>query len=180
MYSSRCLLPVLVVLVTILATSGSGEEMVLGQALKPGLGQQIMNHSGSIVSPDGSGLPVGRGSVSEGKSIYAAKCAACHGVDGRQPGNQLAGGLGSLSTSRPLKTVGSFWPYATTLYDYISRAMPYDQEKSLSADETYAVTAFVLKLNGILGDEVFLDELSLPGVKMPNREGFIELAGPLR
>lgn len=157
------------------STPGLGQETTLGHMLKPGLGQPVLNFTGSIVSTDGSGLPVGSGSVAEGKSVYGKHCAACHGFDGQLPGNQIAGGVGSLATDSPLKTVGSFWPYATTLYDYIARAMPYDQEKILSADETYAVTAYVLNLNSILDDEATLDKITLPQVKMPNRDGFIEL-----
>ena len=157
------------------STPGLEEESSLGHMLKPDLGQAVIGYPVSIISPDGSGLPPGSGTVAEGKSVYAQHCAACHGVDGRQPGNQLAGGIGSLASSRPLKTVGSFWPYATTLYDYIARAMPYNQEKMLSADDTYAVTAYVLRLNSILDDGAMLDEITLPRVKMPNQDGFVEL-----
>jgi mono/diheme cytochrome c family protein len=143
--------------------------------MRPSLGQVAMDYEGSIVSPDGSGLPVGSGSVSDGKAIFETKCLACHGPAGGQPGNQIAGGIGSLPTMRPLKTVGSFWPYATTLYDYVARAMPYNQEKSLSPDEVYAVTAYVLNLSGIVGESDVLDQQSLVEVEMPNRDGFIEL-----
>jgi len=147
----------------------------LSSELLPALGVVITDASPSIVSPDGSGLPKGSGSVFAGEQLYKVKCAACHGIDGRQKGNQLVGGRGSLATQRPMKTVGSFWPYATTLYDYIARAMPYDQQKSLSADEVYALTAYVLKLNDILQHSDSLDQDSLPLVEMPNRNGFVEL-----
>ncbi len=146
----------------------------LGHKLKPGLGKpapvQVM-----VISPDGSGLPGGSGSVAAGKILYNLKCATCHGEDGTQAGNQLVGGMGSLAGDRPLRTVGSFWPYATTLFDYIARSMPYNEQRTLSADEVYAVSAYVLKLNGILSDDAILNEKTLPKVKMPNREGFIEL-----
>ncbi len=177
MFLSRGTALVLATLSLLLANSMSGldEETTLGHMLKPGLGRPVTNFTGSIVSADGSGLPAGSGTVVEGKSVYGKHCAACHGIDGQLPGNQLAGGIGSLATGRPLKTVGSYWPYATTLFDYIARAMPYDQEKMLSADETYAVTAYVLRLNSILDDEARLDEITLPQIKMPNRDGFIEL-----
>jgi len=177
MFSFRGIALILVNLLFLSANSASGldEETTLGHILKPGLGQPVINFAGSIVSADGSGLPVGSGTVVEGKSVYGKHCAACHGIDGQLPGNQLAGGIGSLATGRPLKTVGSYWPYATTLFDYIARAMPYNQEKMLSADETYAVTAYVLALNSILDDEAVLDEITLPQVKMPNQDGFIEL-----
>ena len=143
MFLSRGTKLILATLSFLLANSVSGleEETTLGHMLKPGLGQPVTNFTGSIVSADGSGLPAGSGTVVEGKSVYGKHCAACHGIDGQLPGNQLAGGIGSLATGRPLKTVGSYWPYATTLFDNIARAMPYDQEKMLSADETYAVTA---------------------------------------
>jgi len=146
----------------------------LNHHLKPALGQAATINQ-TIVSPDGSGLPGGRGTVFEGKLLYDTKCASCHGIDGKQPGNQLAGGIGSITTERPLKTVGSYWPYATTLYDYIARAMPYNEQKSLSANEVYAITAYVLRLNGILDDDAFLDRENLPKLAMPNREGFVEL-----
>lgn len=153
--------------------AAAGEQ--LSHALKPDLGSRISTVVPSIVSPDGSGLPQGSGSVLAGEQLYKLKCASCHGIEGKQPGNLLAGGLGSLASERPVKTVGSFWPYATTLYDYIARAMPYDQEKSLSVDEVYAITAYVLKLNGILTHRDTLDENSLLLVEMPNRKGFVEL-----
>jgi cytochrome c len=126
------------------------------------------------VRPDGKGLPEGSGMVAQGKSVYTDNCAACHGVNG-QGGikDRLAGGQGSLATDHPVKTIGSFWPYATTLFDYIRRAMPYQAPDSLSVDDTYAVTAYLLNLNGILPDDAKLDQVSLPKVQMPNRDGFI-------
>ncbi len=145
-----------------------------GHNLKPQLGMPA-SVSVEVASPDGSGLPQGSGTVAAGKRLYDSRCAACHGTDGQQPGNQLVGGIGSLATNSPFKTVGSFWPYATTLFDYIARSMPYDEQKSLTADETYAVTAYVLNLNGILDEAAILHERNLPGVKMPNRAGFVEL-----
>lgn len=141
----------------------------------PALGTPAPADYESVVSADGSGLPPGRGSVAEGRVLFAARCASCHGADGRMPGNALAGGRGTLATAHPVKTVGSYWPYATTLYDYIARAMPYGAEKSLDADQVYAVTAFVLALNGIVDDAAVLDARSLTAVRMPNRDGFVEL-----
>ena len=162
-------------LLLFLSAHAEDESAGLSTALSPELGVVITDVSPSIVSPDGSGLPQGSGSVFTGEQLYKVKCAACHGIDGRQSGNQLVGGRGSLSSAQPMKTVGSFWPYATTLYDYIARAMPYDQQKTLSVGEVYAVTAYVLKLNGILGHGDTLNQDSLPKVKMPNQDGFIEL-----
>lgn len=126
------------------------------------------------VRPDGKGLPAGGGTVDRGQSVFAENCAACHGENG-QGGikDRLVGGQGTLATDMPVKTVGSFWPYATTLFDYIHRAMPYQDPGSLSVDDTYAVSAYILSLNGILPANGRLDKESLPKVRMPNRDGFI-------
>ena len=126
------------------------------------------------ILPDGRGLPPGSGTAERGRDLYARRCAACHGASGKEgPADILVGGNGSLATPRPLKTVGSFWPYATTLWDYINRSMPYDRPGTLTADEVYAVTAFVLHLNGIVGAGETLTQETLPRVRMPNRDGFI-------
>jgi S-disulfanyl-L-cysteine oxidoreductase SoxD len=126
------------------------------------------------VRPDGKGLPAGSGTVAHGKSVFEENCAACHGTGG-QGGikDRLVGGQGTLASDQPIKTVGSFWPYATTLFDYIHRAMPYQAPGSLSVDDTYAVAAYILSLNGILPADGKLDQETLPKVKMPNRDGFI-------
>lgn len=125
------------------------------------------------VRPDGQGLPPGHGNVRDGAALYAARCAGCHGARGEGAAAEaLAGGQGSLASAKPLRTVGSYWPYATTLFDYVRRAMPFDAPQSLSADETYAVSAYVLHLNGLLPEEAILDAASLPKVAMPNRDGF--------
>jgi cytochrome c len=126
------------------------------------------------VSPDGRGLPAGSGTVAAGRQVFAAKCAMCHGQSGEGGiGDPLVGGAGSLSSLKPKKTVGSYWPYATTLFDYIRRAMPYNAPQSLSANEVYAVSAWLLYMNGIVPEHATLDAKSLPRVKMPNRNGFI-------
>lgn len=126
------------------------------------------------VRPDGKGLPEGSGTVAHGKSIYEDHCAACHGPDGKGGvKDRLAGGQGTLTSEKPIKTVGSYWPYATTLFDYIRRAMPYQAPGSLSIDETYSVTAYILGLNGILPEDGTLDKTNLPKIEMPNRDGFI-------
>jgi len=128
------------------------------------------------VTPDGAGLPAGHGSVREGARIYALACASCHGANGGggavERGPPLAGGRGSLATAHPDKTVGSYWPYATTLFDYIRRAMPYNAPESLTADEVYAVSAYVLYLNGIVAEGAQLDADTLAKIRMPNRLGF--------
>ncbi|MDG1205350.1 MAG: cytochrome c [Pseudomonadales bacterium] len=147
----------------------------LNHSLTPRLGERVTAYVSSIVSPDGSGLPNGSGSVTEGKLVYNAKCAACHGVDGKMQSNQIVGGIGSLASERPVVTVGSYWPYATTLFDYIARAMPYGQAKTLSANEVYATTAYVLFLNGIVSEQTRFDATTLLTVDMPNQDGFVEL-----
>jgi len=131
------------------------------------------------VSPSGAGLPPGRGDVKEGEAIYAAKCAACHGLHGEgKPMPRLAGGLGTLRDKKPVKTVGSYWPYATTLFDYVRRAMPLDAPQSLTPDEVYAVSAYVLFLNGIVPQDATLDADTLAKIKMPNRDGFVSAYRP--
>jgi cytochrome c len=127
------------------------------------------------IAPDGVGLPPGRGTATQGEAIFAAKCQACHGEKGAgKPNDTLVGGMGSLAPDQvPLKTVGSFWPYATTLFDYVRRAMPFQESQSLTSDELYAVSAYILNLNGIVGANDVIDAQSLPKVRMPNRDGFI-------
>jgi cytochrome c len=129
------------------------------------------------IGPDGAGLPPGRGTAIEGEAIYVAKCQACHGEKGTKPSDALAGalvgGMGTLAPDKtPIKTVGSFWPYATTLFDYVRRAMPFQESKSLTTDELYAVSAYILNLNAIVGSNDVIDSQSLPKVRMPNRDGF--------
>ncbi len=133
------------------------------------------------VLPNGAGLPVGHGDAAQGKIIYEQKCKECHGEHGEgQPGKYpaLAGGVGNLTSLKPVKTVGSYWPYATTLFDYVRRAMPYDHPRSLSVDEVYSAAAYVLFLSGIVTETQELNEKTLPQVKMPNRDGFVPDARP--
>jgi S-disulfanyl-L-cysteine oxidoreductase SoxD len=126
------------------------------------------------IPPDGSGLPPGGGTATEGGTVYNAKCASCHGANGTGgPADPLVGGIGTLVSQKPVKTIGSYWPYATTLFDYIRRAMPYDRPRSLSNDDVYAVSAYLLSLNGIIDQKARMDAHTLPKVHMPNREGFV-------
>ncbi|MEO8019387.1 MAG: cytochrome c [Pseudomonadota bacterium] len=126
------------------------------------------------VHPDGTGLPPGRGSAQEGAVLFAAQCSACHGDhgEGRADFPALVGGRGSLAEDKPVLTVGSYWPYATTLFDYIRRAMPYQGSGDLSANEIYALTAWILAENRIVKPSLVLTEQTLPKVRMPNRDGF--------
>jgi cytochrome c len=125
-------------------------------------------------SPSGAGLPPGQGDVRQGETIFAAKCASCHGVHGEgKPMDRLVGGIGTLRDKKPEKTVGSFLPYATTLFDFVRRAMPLNAPQSLTPDEVYAVSAYVLFLNGIVPRDTSLNADNLADVKMPNRDGFV-------
>src|SRR5215469_2124850 len=127
------------------------------------------------IGPDGTGLPPGSGTVKQGEAVFATKCQACHGEKGAgTPNDRLVGGQGSLPGDKPpVKTIGSYWPYATTLFDYIRRAMPFNEYKSLTKDEQYRVDAYVLNLNGVIPESETMNAQSLPKVTMPNREGFV-------
>lgn len=134
------------------------------------------------VNPLGEGLPPGSGTAKEGANIYAQRCTECHGQSGtasetsanaRRAAPALVGGQGTLNTPNPVRTIGSFWPFATTVWDYINRTMPLFGEGSLSADEVYAVTAFLLFRNGIIQESDVMDSRTLPKVRMPNRDGFV-------
>ena len=124
---------------------------------------------------DGAGLPAGNGTVHRGADVYAEQCAACHGTFGEGEGRfpKLVGGAGTLRHDRPELTVGSYWPFAPTLWDYINRAMPMPAPHTLSADDVYALTAYILNLNDIVPGEFVADRESLPKVKMPNRDNFL-------
>jgi S-disulfanyl-L-cysteine oxidoreductase SoxD len=155
----------------LLTTGAQGEGPGLGRPVTP---EETAPWDISI-GPDGIGLPAGRGSAKEGAVVFAEKCAGCHGEKGAgKPNDALVGGIGSLVGDQPpVKTVGSFWPYATTLFDYVRRAMPLSASKSLGDDEVYALCAYILQLNGIVGENHVMDARSLPQVPMPNRDGFV-------
>ena len=130
------------------------------------------------VGPDGKGLPAGHGTAKEGATIFAAKCAVCHGpnAEGGKIGPRLMGTKAdteSLTTLRPVRTAGGYWPFATTVWDYINRGMPRNQGGTLSANEVYSLTAFILSKSGIIQEGDVMDEKTLPKVQMPNRNGFI-------
>jgi cytochrome c len=126
------------------------------------------------VDREGHNLPPGSGTVSHGHEVFDEQCAACHGSNGEGGvGDRLVGGQGTLGTPKPVRTVGSYWPYATTLFDYIRRAMPQNAPQSLSNDEVYAVSAYILNLNGLLPADATLDARTLGAIKMPNRGMFV-------
>ena len=127
--------------------------------------------------PDGRGLPAGSGTAAKGKVVYEERCAACHGenLEGVKGtgGAALIGGRGTIGTPKTKKTVESYWPYASTLFDYVRRAMPFKEPGSLTPDEIYAVSAFILAKSNIIGEDAVMDAKSLPKVDMPNKDGFI-------
>ena len=132
------------------------------------------------VRPDGLGLPTGNGTATEGEEIYLERCAHCHGEFGEGAGRYpvLMGGAGSLESDDPVKTIGSYWPYTSTLFDYINRAMPFGDAQSLSPDEVYAVTAYVLFLNDLIEDDQPLNQDNLALVELPNQSGFVDDTRP--
>jgi len=160
-----------VALTLALASGAFAQSPNLGKPISP---EDLATWDISI-GPDGAGLPPGSGTPKQGEEVFNTKCQACHGAKGAgQPNDRLVGGMGTLAGDKPaVKTVGSYWPYATTLFDYVRRAMPYVDSKSLSNDEVYAVAAYILSLNGVIGDTETMNAQTLPHVKMPNRDGFI-------
>jgi len=147
----------------------------------PGFGQPITPADLApwdiSIGPDGVGLPAGSGTPAQGAMVFAAKCAVCHGAKGEGgAGPRLVGGQGTLAAPAiPVQTVGSYWPYATTVFDYVRRTMPWNQPKTLTNDEVYAVTAYILNINGIVKDGEAMNKDTLAKVRMPNRDGFSEL-----
>ena len=127
------------------------------------------------VRPDGVGAPIGSGTAFDGEEVFAEQCASCHGDFGegvdRWP--ELVGGEGTLNTHDPLKTTGSYWPYASTMFDYIYRAMPFGVSQSLSYDETYQIVAYLLYMNDIIDDDFVLSDQNIGLIKMPNQDGFL-------
>ena len=163
----------------VLVAVTTGFSVAMAQAPRYNLGRpataEELKKRDISVAPDGTGLPPGRGTIAQGREIYNSLCASCHGERGQGVGNYpaLVGGQGTLATKNPVLTVGSYWPYATTVWDYIHRAMPYQRPGKLTPNETYAVTGFILYLNGLVDEKMEVTEKSLPQVKMPNRNGFV-------
>ena len=149
------------------------------EAQTPALGTPVnasqLSEFDLIIEPDGTGLPAGQGNAAQGETVFRTRCQSCHAANGE--GNSSATVLvgGSMqSEGPPLRTVGSYWPYATTVFDFIRRAMPADAPKSLTDNEVYQVTAYVLFLNGIVERDEVLNAQSLPAIDMPNQDGFID------
>ena len=185
MSSARSVVALLALLLLIVLIASNGRRLWGGPELPNDLQPSLVPTLGKVVEaesaiglsltvfPDGMGLPTGSGTAREGAAVYTQHCQACHGVRGTQGINdRLVGGIGSLATGAPIRTVGSYWPYATTLFDYIRRAMPYPTPGVLSNAQLYAVTAYLLYENGIVGQDQRLDAAGLPAIAMPNRDGF--------
>ncbi len=132
------------------------------------------------VRPDGMGLPPGQGSVEDGEAIFSERCAACHGdfAEGVDRWPVLSGGFETLRSDRPVKTIGSYWPYLSTVWDYVNRTMPFGDAQSMTPDEVYAVTAFLLYANDLVDDEFVLSQENFTDVRLPNENGFIEDSRP--
>lgn len=170
--------PILAVMGAMLLAGAALTSAALAAAPTPNLGKPADPAAVAAIDisipPDGKGLPAGSGTVEQGAAIFAAKCQACHGANGAGgPNDRLTGGVGSLASPKPIKTVASYWPYATTVFDYIRRAMPITAPQSLTNDEAYALTAYLLSVDGIVAKDARLDAQTLPKVQMPNRSGFI-------
>ena len=160
------------------SSAQGGDQGPLGIG-RPPTAQELARYAAFSVRPDGRGLPAGRGTAIEGKGVYAAKCASCHGPTGREGGMTGNRVTPPLVDRRPFNvgstnaTVGNYWPYSTTIWDYTHRAMPFDRPGTLSNDEIYAVTAYLLYANGLVGERDVVDAHSLPKVRMPNRDAFV-------
>jgi cytochrome c5 len=155
-----------------ISVHAQGKSAALGRTPSP---EEIRQRDITVL-PNGDGLPDGKGTAAEGEAVYREKCASCHGPNGEgnlPAGPRLVGGTGTLASDNPVKTVGSYWPYATTVWDYIHRAMPQNEPGSISVDDTYAVTAFLLYRNNIIQRDDVMSKQTLPKVRMPNRAGFI-------
>lgn len=163
----------IVLVAALLEVSSMGSTMAADAGLGRVATQDEVTGWSIDVFPDGEGLPPGVSTVAAGKEVYMNNCAACHGerLEGGA-GPALAGGKGSLSTAKPFKTVGSYWPYSSTLFDYIRRAMPFSAPQSLTNDEVYGVSGYILHVNGLMAGDGVVDAKSLIAVEMPNRDAF--------
>lgn len=160
--------------VALLVFSGLS-SLLQAQSLGTAISEAQLQGFDLIAAPDGSGYPDGSGTAAQGKAIFETRCVACHGMTGEGTSalTRLVGGS-MQSAEKPIRTVGSYWPHASTLFDYVQRAMPADAPKSLSSSEVYQVIAYVLFLNGIVDEILVLNKESIMGIAMPNKEGFID------
>lgn len=181
MFTKRCS-PSLLVLLMVPAACVAAHAQTPTYGLGRTPGEEEIRAWDITISPQGKGLPHGSGTAKEGAKVYAQRCAECHGADatgeatqpqGRRRAPALVGGKDTLSTAKPLRTIESFYPYATIVWDYINRAMPLLNEGSLGANEVYAVTAYLLYRSGIIQEDAVLDSETLPKIQMPNRDGFV-------
>ncbi len=163
------------ILAAVLAVAAPGMGPQLGRPVPP----ETISALDLTVMPDGAGLPLGRGSVARGAVVYAERCEACHGARGEGGVEmtpvppRLTGGVGSLAGPAPVRTVASYWPHAPGLFDYVRRSMPPEEPGALSDDDTYAVVAYLLSIDGIVGPKATVDARTLPRVRMPNAHGFV-------
>lgn len=163
----------------LLAVPASAAEPSPAPRLGAAVAPEIVKRWATTVYPDGRGLPAGKGTAAQGKAVYTARCISCHGPDGRgETAEELVGRDLPLTDPDTAQTIGSYWPYATSLFDYTRRAMPMEKPGSLTADEVYAVSAYLLHLNGIIGPDDEMNAVSLPQVRMPNRGGFVPIDAP--
>ena len=171
--STRKLVPPLAAFAAVAATFPSGADETQYGFAEPASAADIALAYLSI-QPDGANLPEGSGTAADGEPIYQRHCASCHGANGEGGlANRLVGGRGTLADDEPVRTLGSFWPVATTVFNYTRRAMPYLEPMSLSNDDYYALTAWMLNKNDIIAADTVIDKESLPKVAMPNRDGFV-------
>jgi cytochrome c len=170
----RCCSALLAILIAAIVwrTDVSGQSPTYGLGRAPS--DREVSAWDTAVGPDGKELPSGSGTAKDGARIFEIRgCAGCHGPTGVEgPAPRLVGGVGTIGTEKQIRTVGSYWPFATTIWDFINRAMPLNQGGFLSADEVYALTAFLLHRNGIIQETDVMDATTLPTVRMPNRDGF--------
>lgn len=158
----------------LVACTATGDMSMEGPGLGEPISQADLAPWDISIEANGSGLPAGSGTVAQGKALYNVHCIACHGEEGGgMPNDRLVGGHGTLNQMDQVRTVGSFWPYATTLFDFTRRAMPFNTPQTLSNDEVYALSAYILFLNGIVDENVVMDAATLSAVRMPNADGFI-------
>ncbi|NKB38259.1 MAG: c-type cytochrome [Gammaproteobacteria bacterium] len=173
---SKKILNLSFLILTLTGINAAAVETALGPKLGRAASAEEIARWEISVMPDGKGLPEGKGTVAEGESVYMSKCLSCHGPKGEgASADQLAFAQMELTDDWPEKTIGSYWPYATTLFDFNRRSMPMQAPGSLTDEETYAVTAYLLYLNGIISENEVMDADSLAKVRMPNRFGFIDV-----